>query len=247
MSKAFKGKPCVYCVEAEAQTADHVIARAFFLPGTAENLPKIPACAKCNNEKSKIEHYLAAVMPFGGMHPTAASTLSILTPPRLAKNRKLHRTLADEMATMFTSRDGGPWTPEMTVPIDGKELERLFALIARGLAWHHWKVFLDSEHIVLAGFLSGMGTKLFEGLLALGAREREAGNFGDGVFSYEGVQSAECPELTVWRMSLYGAEVGGDPRHPLVRCGNAYALTAPRKWRATGMLLELMGKAEEAS
>lgn len=241
MGKGFKGKTCVYCGTAESDTADHVIARGFFRPGKAENLPKVPACAKCNNEKSRIEHYLTTVMPFGGQHSAASETLASLTPPRLEKNRRLHNVLADSIAMMFTSRDGGPWIPEMTVQIKGEELEHLFGFIVKGLAWHHWKVVFTADHLVLAGFVAGLGPKLFDALLSLGVKRRETGNFGNGVFVYEGVQAKECPELTVWRMSLYGAQVGGDPRHPLVRCENAYALTAPRKWPASKMLLEILG------
>lgn len=241
MGKGFKGKTCIYCGSAESDTADHVIARGFFLPGEAENLPKVPACANCNNEKSRIEHYLTTVMPFGGQHAAASETLASLTPPRLEKNQKLHSVLADSIAMMFTSRDGGPWNSEMTVRIDGKELERLFGYIARGLAWHHWNVLFTAEHLVLAGFVAGLGPKLFEALLSLGVKRREAGNYGGGVFVYEGVQAKECSELTVWRMSLYGAQVSGDLRHPLVRCENAYAITTPRKWPASKMLLAILG------
>ena len=45
---------------------------------------------------------------------------------------------------------------------------------------------------------------MFEKLLAQNAKHRIKGNLGDGVFVYEGAHSPECPELTVWRMSLYG-------------------------------------------
>jgi hypothetical protein len=55
VSKKFKGKPCVYCTDGTAISADHVIARQFFLERHRANIPKAPACVKCNGEKSALE------------------------------------------------------------------------------------------------------------------------------------------------------------------------------------------------
>jgi 5-methylcytosine-specific restriction endonuclease McrA len=76
MSKKFKGKTCAYCGEREAITGDHVFAREFFLPSDRADLPQAPICGECNNEKSKLEHYLTTVLPFGGRHPASAENLS---------------------------------------------------------------------------------------------------------------------------------------------------------------------------
>lgn len=41
---------------------------------------------------------------------------------------------------------------------------------------------------------------------------------------------ASCdPELILWRMSLYGAEIGGDLRFPAERCADVYGITVPKK------------------
>ena len=43
-SKRFRNKTCVYCgLEQGAHTADHVIARQFFLTSGRDNLPMVPA------------------------------------------------------------------------------------------------------------------------------------------------------------------------------------------------------------
>jgi hypothetical protein len=34
-------------------------------------LPEVPACQRCNNEKSHLEDYLMVVLGFGAMHPDA--------------------------------------------------------------------------------------------------------------------------------------------------------------------------------
>src|ERR1700693_690251 len=109
MSKRFKGKTCVYCGAAPSTTTgDHVFAREFFINARRGNLPKVPACEACNHEKSKLEHYLTAVLPFGGRHTDSAQNLSTLVEPRLAKNAKLHSALS-----------AGLLVPVSTLPIDG--------------------------------------------------------------------------------------------------------------------------------
>ena len=81
MSKKFKSQRCAYCAEREAVTGDHIFAREFFLPSARANLPQAPICEQCNNEKSKLEHYLTTVLPFGGRHSASPKTL-----PRWCQN-----------------------------------------------------------------------------------------------------------------------------------------------------------------
>lgn len=241
MGKGFKGKLCVYCLQRDSEDGDHVVSRKFFLPGNRENLPKVPACKQCNNEKSKLEHYLTTVLPFGGRHVHAGRTLAEMTPPRLAKNNKLRHTIALGLKREFVLSNGGPWVPCMTIPIDAGAVERLFEFVVKGLAWHHWKLNLDAEHFVRVAFLTEKGRTIFQWLLAMGTRDRVQGNLGDGVFEYEGVQAKECPELTVWRMSLYRAEVAGGPQTPWERCSSAYGITAPKRWPAAVKFVAMMG------
>lgn len=72
MGKGYKGVSCVYCIEREANTADHVIVREFFPKNKRGDLPKVAACSECNNAKSKLEHALTAIMPFGSRHADSA-------------------------------------------------------------------------------------------------------------------------------------------------------------------------------
>jgi hypothetical protein len=192
---------------------DHVFAREFFLPDRRANLPKVPACAACNGAKSQLEHYLTAVLPFGGQHADGLAHLSEMVPGRLARNQKLARQLnAGLSSTIVPGRE----TPAMTVPIDPEKVGELFALIAKGLVWHHWQVLLPPNAFgVRAEMLSAAGEQFFSKALAMnsGARVRET--LGNGTFSYEGVQSAENPELSVWRFSVFGGlAVSGDPEAP---------------------------------
>lgn len=93
MSKKFKDKRCAYCAERNAVTGDHIFAREFFLSAARANLPQAPICLECNNEKSKLEHYLTAVLPFGAKHKASLENLASMVPKRLGKNARLHREL----------------------------------------------------------------------------------------------------------------------------------------------------------
>lgn len=201
-SKTYKGKQCVYCVEAPADTADHAIARKFFLVNRRDNLPQVPACKKCNGEKAELENYLMVVLPFGGRHTDAAVNLQTMVPKRLLKNKKLHRELAKGLA-----ESGGT-----TIPLDHVRLDRLFAMIARALAWYHWQVLLGAGYSAIASTFLDSGTTFFEQVQAK-TPIRVVGNLGKNTFNYQGAQATDCPEMTVWRFSMYGGvSFGGDPK-----------------------------------
>lgn len=75
-SKRYRGKRCVYCGRDDASdTGDHVIARGFFLPSERGGLPQVPACNRCNNEKSRLEHHLTTVLPFGARQVARSANL----------------------------------------------------------------------------------------------------------------------------------------------------------------------------
>jgi hypothetical protein len=241
MGKGYKGVSCVYCLKREANAPDHVIARGFFPEDKRGNLPKVPACSDCNNAKSTLEHTLTAIMPFGSRHADAGQAIA-MTEPRLAKNRKLHDKLAKGLAYSMRSINGGPWQLEMTVPVDHRDIERLCEFIVKGLAHHHWKVALGPDLFVRASFLNEAGRQRFDPFFAGSARAKVQKDFGDGVFVYEGVQAQDCPELTLWKMSIYGAEAGGDKRAPGDRSSIVYGISVPRTWPAFELLMQILGQ-----
>ena len=122
-SKKFRDKTCVYCGrERMASTGDHVVAREF-CPGTArENLPKVPACVACNNAKSKLEHYVLAVLPMGSLLPSAAAAIIEQVGPRLAKNEALRRQLASGQQMRWSRTPDGRWQESVALPFDTTKL-----------------------------------------------------------------------------------------------------------------------------
>ena len=238
MSKKFKGKLCVYCAERVAASGDHVFAKAFFLPEDRDDLPQVPACQKCNGAKSELEHYLTALLPFGGRHEGAKANLGTMVPKRLQKNRKLTIHLAEEAVRVWSEEGEGLWVPALALPIEPDSFESLFAFVARGLIWYHWRTYLTREHSVRVVSLTTSGERFFDRyLFGMKPRARVSANLGDGTFVYEGVQGEDCPQLSVWRFSAFGGvKLIGDPNAPNGSSSRIGVVTGPaRIFRRSGL------------
>ncbi|MHA1164716.1 MAG: HNH endonuclease [Alphaproteobacteria bacterium] len=205
MSKQFKGKTCVYCAtEGSSQTGDHVFAREFFDISDRQNLPKVPACKRCNGEKSTLEHYLTAVLPFGGRHSDASSNLKSMTPKRLAKNLRLHGDLARGSTKIWTRETSGIYVRTTAIPFDWSRLEGLLTFIVKGLMWHHWEVQLETNCFINVLSLTQHGEQVFTKYASMRAKERVEESIGNGAFNYKGAQGMDNPQVSVWEFSIYG-------------------------------------------
>ncbi len=59
-------------------------------------------------------------------------------------------------------------------------MNELFALIAKGLAWHHWHVLLGPGYSAIAMVVTNSGAESFDRLLfGRNARDRVAENLGE--------------------------------------------------------------------
>jgi hypothetical protein len=225
--KRFKGKFCVYCACRPSTTGDHVFAREFFTAGFRGNLPQVPTCDPCNNAKSKLEHYLTTVLPFGGRHGDARENLSQQVPGRLAKNLRLAREL-DAARGRTWHLEQGFYQETITIPIDPNRTHSLFEYIGRGLAWYHWQLYLGPDQISRALFLSKFGTAYFDRIFTMNAAQRVHIDLGKGTVNYIGVQATDRRELTIWRIRMYGGiAVSGDPELPGEVANEIAVVTGP--------------------
>lgn len=211
MSKQFKNKTCAYCTTPNSSTTgDHIFAREFFDEKHRHNLPKVPACVSCNNEKSKLEHYLTTVLPFASRMKDAESNLRQNVARRLRRNHKLDRSLARGMEFRQVERDG-TLTKQMTLPFDGSKYRELFALMVRGLIVHHWNLYLPADYDVFATTVTKSGEGFFESYLGLYAEQQIDAILGESMFQYKGKQAVNDPGFSVWRFTFAGgAQVLGD-------------------------------------
>jgi hypothetical protein len=217
MGKAFKGKLCVYCGKRLSATGDHVFCRGFCLEKHRGDLPQVPACDECNRVKSYLEHYLTTVLPFGARHHDSQETLITLVPKRLEKNVKLHR----ELKIGYIGEK---------IPLREGQIEPLFALITKGLLWHHWGITLTDDDCAAAIVVRNDGAGLLNHIFTkMSPRARVSKNLGDGALIYEGIQATDYAQFTLWRFLIYGglnfAETSRDPngKHCII-----FAVTGPR-------------------
>jgi hypothetical protein len=232
VSKKFKGLLCAYCATAKSTTDDHVFARGFFMLEDRDNLPQAPACQRCNTEKSRLEHYLTAVLPFAGRHSQATQNLMENVTRRLPKNKKLSRELVGSMQPAWIKEESGLFLPSMTINLDGAKLEELLKLIARGLTWHHWKTYVGPQYYASVMFMTDMITLDFQDRVRnWNTTNRVVENLGRGTVQYEGVEAADPAELTVWGISMYGGAAlsGGKSRDggPVQSSSRWWVITAP--------------------
>lgn len=204
MSKRFKGKTCVYCAGVGlSETADHVFAREFLPVEHRGNLPKVAACQPCNGTKSELEHYLAAVLPFGGRHPASPSMLTEQVPRRIDANRRLQRELSEGQQHAWITEQGVT-RRALAIPFKGEKLHQLFVMITRGLTAHHFGHVIPADHYVGASSLARWVQPYMEQMLSMRGAQRVSCSIGTGLFLYEGVQGIDTPSLTIWRYRIYG-------------------------------------------
>lgn len=204
-SKRFKNLICAYCVKRQSVTGDHVFAREFFLPEQRANLPQVPVCELCNNEKSKIEHYLTALLPFGGRHAHSTENMTMQVPKRLQKNQRLHKEL-NQCQSRVNLIENGKSAETMALPIRPGTIESLFSYAIKGLTWHHWRAYIDDKDCsVKVMVLSDHGRNFFENnLFSMYSPNRVLVNLGIGSIIYEGAQGVDCPQITIWCFRMYG-------------------------------------------
>lgn len=212
MPKGLKNKICVYCNnQSSTVTGDHIIPRSFFLEKERANIPKVPACIKCNKEKSDLEHYLATVLPFGAKHLTARENLTKLVPKRLNKNAKLFKQLQAENTHINIKNTSGLIRSNMVLPFDGDRYTKFFEYVGMALLWHHWKLRVPEGHDIVSIALSKTGETFWRNLLNLESSRIANDSIGGGAFLSHGKCSDSEPLICVWIFSLYGGIDVSDP------------------------------------
>src|SRR6266566_5109870 len=228
VSKKFKGLRCAYCAVREAVTGDHIFAREFFLPSARANLPKAPICAECNNEKSKLEHYLTTVLPFGSRHPDASENLASMVPTRLRRNVRLHRHLKQKQKVVFAPDKDGQTEDTIAIPFEGEKLERLFSMIARGLIWYHWHVYLEDGYEVQTRTVTALGLRHYDEVVSQERTRPSQPEPWQRRVRLRRCQATDDPAITVWKFSVYGGLASyEDEISPETRGSHLISIAAP--------------------
>ncbi len=232
MSKKFKDKTCAYCAREKSATDDHIFARGFFTLADRHNLPKAPACARCNNVKSKFEHYLTAVLPFAARHSQAIENLKPGALGRLAKNQRLSRELIGSFKPSWIKEDNGLYHQTSIFDFNSEQLTEWLKLVGRGLAWRHWALYLRPFDDVSVMLMADQDSAIWAAMTGSWRNaHRVVGNLGNGTVEYVGVQAEEPPQLTIWTIRMYGGLVLSDDRHKqygeMQPCSMWWVVTGP--------------------
>ena len=209
-SKRYKGKDCAYCGEpGTTSTNDHVVPKSFFLDaerGPELHLPQVPACARCNNEKSRLEGYVSSTLLIGSRHPEADRYRREKVAPRLDRNKGLRNELNIDAPPSWIKINGVLQQVHM-IRIDSGKIEQLLQLIVRGLYRYHYGKPLPGEmrpHVSMirpeaeASMWAGV-SHFFPPEVA-----RINCNLGRGSFIYSCVQSPVHDGFTAWVLGLHG-------------------------------------------
>lgn len=229
MSKKYKNKTCVYCLEENSsRTGDHVIARQFFLESRRANLPQVPACVACNGEKSELEHYLTSVLPFSGRHPDARENLREMVPARLKNNTKLRTELATHLEKPSGDVSGGRVSGR-ELPFNGEKYTKLLRFISRGLAWNYFDMLIPKNYFIGVLTPSIESERVISGIFAMECQKRVKKNLGNGTVNIEGAQSDSEPFTTIWRICFYEGLTLFDSRTKQQGAFWAYVISIPAR------------------
>jgi hypothetical protein len=205
MKKKYKNKLCAYCGTTASETEDHVFARQFFTVANRANLPKVPACKKCNGIKADLERYATTVFPFGNRHESAKEIMLEKVPKRLQNNHALFRALHRGRKDIWVQESpGGIIQPSIAVPINGEDIVRLFQYIAKGLILHHWNVYTPASDRIAVKFFTSAGDALLNELCTNHPGKHVQVDLGNGSVRYEGIQDVRVPHATVWHIQMLG-------------------------------------------
>jgi hypothetical protein len=166
----------------------------------------VPACHRCNNEKSALETYATAALMAGSNHIHGDRYRREKVAPRLTKNRKLLREIGiDEPPVWMNIR--GVVQPMHVLKLDPHKINGLMALIVKGLYSFHFGRPLDQLFCAdVSMFRPDHEPALWSqlaGFFPPGSLRVEA-NLGRDSFVYEGVLSPAHEAFTVWRMAWHG-------------------------------------------
>lgn len=217
--KKYIGKPCAYCgKDGISETRDHVVAKEFFLEEDRANLPFAPACGKCNGEKSRLEHYVLSVLPFGNRHFEARRYAEKNIGRRLQKNQRLRDGLVFEQSGLWEQHPNGVLVPTVQLKIDAQKVLDLISLIVRGLFTYHWNDTLDADWKADPAIFHPDFEERVIGPLKPYFAEPAAiaeGDLGRGTFVYKGLRSSHIPQISLWQLTLFGGlQFGGDAKFP---------------------------------
>lgn len=203
MSKKYKQKSCAYCFAGVSQTADHVFPRELLPVHLRTDIPKVPACGSCNTKKAALEHYITAILPFGGWHPSARKILEDRVSKRLDRNAPLHRSLQVGVTDTWIV-DRGALKRTIAVPFDFQKFKAWLELVVSGPSLYHFNFVLPINVSIDVFATTVYGDSFLGSFLKTKTNQIVNYSISDGMIRYAGSHSEDNQWVQLWCFSFYG-------------------------------------------
>ena len=139
-------KRCVYCLEREATTKDHVPPKCFFPPDDRPNLITVPSCLECNQKFSSsadLEFQLSLTI-LSGQNPRAATKFQEIATSIAADSRRTAE-FAERAELFWDTDESGLMLPRLALKSSGRQFQQQFVRVALALAWKQWRTLVPLD------------------------------------------------------------------------------------------------------
>jgi hypothetical protein len=200
-----KNVPCAYCGCSPATEEDHVIARQFFPADRRyrDNLPKVPACRRCNGAKQKAEDGPGLIFQFGHFSEASQTIIHGRARRTLQKNKRLHRVLQKGLKNVLLRKPSGLLVPSLVINLSHEELSQVwnwFRYVAKGLYFYETGTALPNGHTL--HLVKPLSLEQFQGLRDLiGGEGAERREFASGEIRYIFSRNAN-EQFTGWLIAF---------------------------------------------
>jgi len=198
---------CSYCGAMEAMEPEHVVPRAIFLNDNQSTII-IPACHRCNNEKSAGEDDLrdSLVIEVGVHgHPDILPLMSVMAESTAKGFSKYGRAAALQRKPVIRTTESGVDVPAYEVHVlDARAMRRTLRYMVRGLYFHeNGRPWLPDQPLTLHDPPAHELEFALETFGQLGPFEFR-GIMGNEVFKYAATTQEQYPDITAWLMVFFG-------------------------------------------
>jgi hypothetical protein len=203
------GVPCIYCgLEPSTRKGDHAVPQANFLSPLPEDMVTVPACIRCNQEKSQLDEYVrdALVLDIDASRNSVAQELVRGSVSRaVAKNRsQFFKTAVAGARRVPRFTPLGVYVEDViSVPVDDKMIRRQLKFMVKGLYFWVKRERIPSDYQYE---ITRIRRDAISNLWDFFATKSEgAGQIGEGVFACRYTFGLENAYVSSWLLIFYNS------------------------------------------
>lgn len=215
MNKDLMGMKCVYCVNADAETKDHVPPKGIFATDNRDDMIRVPACFNCNNSFSKDDDWLlqliatnAEFQEFPGIGEVTDRGFRAVSRPEsrgLLESFVANFTEVELWANAASGSDGIYIGNAPAIQFDGDRFKMIISRIVRGLFWHETRRVLPEDHAVYNFRLVKQTNHDAQDSIdrVFQSGQLTIRSIGGGAFEYGYHIIFDAPNISMWVLRFY--------------------------------------------